>query len=232
MFDMEPDIYALIAAAAHALFDNRVAVAALDPREDFGRLLPAEEMAIAAASRKRRLEFAAGRLAARSAMLAGVGKAEAIPVLENRAPKWPLGIAGSIAHCDDACIAAVCETDTFSSIGIDIEPWVPLERDLTPLVTTPEEREWLSHLTRSERGLFAKLIFSAKEAAYKAQSAYTGALIGFEAISIEVLPALQQFRARFTAPVGMFAKGAVIEGRFVRSHGFLITGARLPSWPV
>lgn len=231
MFDMEPDIYALIAADAHALFENNVAVAALDPREDFGGLLPAEEVAIAQASRKRRLEFAAGRMAARSAMLAGVGRHEAVPAQENRAPKWPLGVVGSIAHCDEACIAAVCETSTYSAIGIDIEPWVPLERDQVSIIANEAEQRWLTTLAKSERRLFAKLIFSAKEAAYKAQFTYTGQMLGFEAFSIQVLPAVQQFRARFTLPVGPFPKGAVIEGRFVRSHGFLMTGTRLSRWP-
>jgi 4'-phosphopantetheinyl transferase EntD len=143
-----------------------------------------EATAIARAVPKRRAEFAAGRSAARAAM-AEIGlPSAAIPQGGDRAPIWPAGLSGSIAHCDTCCIAAVALKEHCPALGVDIEPATPLDPDLVAVICTPEERTWLAN--EPNPGLAAKVIFSAKEAVYKAQYPLTNKVIGFDAVILEM----------------------------------------------
>src|SRR6476661_8661982 len=68
----------------------------------------------------------AARIVARE-LLAKLGYGPAaIPKAPSGEPIWPEGIAGSMAHDDRIAIAAVGPQRDFRSIGIDIEPAVPL----------------------------------------------------------------------------------------------------------
>lgn len=172
---------------------------------------------------KRVLEFTAGRAAARAAM-ADIGiKPAAIPSGDDRAPIWPDGLIGSIAHCDTACIAAVAQRDRFRSTGIDIEEATPLAEDLWGTVCTPAERAWLASQPADQRALLAKVIFSAKEAVYKAQYPLTGRLIGFDAVQVDLLPDGNIFTARFAPPPVPFSHANRPRGRFAQVHGLLIS---------
>jgi 4'-phosphopantetheinyl transferase EntD len=149
-----------------------------------GELWPEEADAIAHAIPKRRTEFAAGRSAARTA-LAELGREPcAIPQGPDRAPLWPAGLTGSIAHCDNCCIAAVADGAHLRSLGIDIEPATQLASDLTAIICTKQELDWLDR--HPDAGLAAKMIFSAKEAVYKAQYPLTRQIIGFDAVSLTI----------------------------------------------
>ena len=147
-------------------------------------LWPQEADAIADAIPKRQTEFAAGRRAARAA-LAELGLAPiAIQQGTDRAPVWPPGIAGSISHCAQCCIAVVARTTDYQTLGVDVEPATGLDPDLVPIVCTPTEQTWVA--TQPNPGLAAKLIFSAKEAIYKAQHPLTGKIIDFDAVTLRV----------------------------------------------
>jgi 4'-phosphopantetheinyl transferase EntD len=71
------------------------------------------------------------------------------------------------------------------TLGVDIEPATPLDPDLVAVICTPAERAWLAGET--DPGLAAKMIFSAKEAVYKAQYPLTGKVIGFDAVTLEMI---------------------------------------------
>ena len=131
---------------------------------------------------KRRDEFTAGRDAARAAMDALGLPPMAISQDTDRAPVWPDGLTGSIAHCDHICIAAVARIKHCAGLGIDIEPATPLDADLVSTICTLAEREWLA--TQSDPGLSAKMIFCAKEATYKAQYMQTRTLIDFQVVEV------------------------------------------------
>lgn len=168
-----------IAEALRAMLGPAVGIGITDPADAIDDLWDAESAAMARAIPKRRYEFAAGRRAARAAMV-DLGLPEtAIPQGPDRAPIWPAGLTGSIAHCDQVCIAAVSQSHR--SIGIDIEPATPLADDLIPLICTAAEQAWLP---ASGRGHVAKQIFSAKEAVYKAQYPLTGRIIGFDDLNL------------------------------------------------
>ena len=171
-----------IAAALRDMLGTAVGVGVTDPRKAVDDLWPTERNAIVRAIPKRQHEFAAGRRAARLAMAALDLSPQPIAQGVQRAPVWPAGLSGSIAHCDDFCIAAVSQTHR--SIGIDIEPATPLAADLIPIVCTRLERTWMDDQSNADTAMTAKRIFCAKEAVYKAQYPISGDVIGFDALSI------------------------------------------------
>jgi 4'-phosphopantetheinyl transferase EntD len=182
--------------ALAGLFDADIRVAQGDPRVEWDELLPGETAAIARASPARRREFAAGRALARRAIAALDLTAAAIPAADDRAPVWPSGIRGSISHCADWCVAAAARADDgYLAIGVDIEPAEPLDADLIEEICTTEERRRLDDLPAERRDLLARMIFCAKECAYKCQYPLSGQLLDFQALSIR----LEQFQQECVA---------------------------------
>lgn len=171
-----------IEAALRAMLGSQAGIGVTSPKEPPSGLWPVEAVAMTRAIPKRRAEFAAGRRAARAAMDALDLPAAAIPQGPDRAPQWPAGLIGSIAHCDTLCIAVVAQIGTYRSIGIDIEPATALDADLNAIVCSPAERDWMAK--QPDPGLAAKIVFGAKEAVYKAQYPLTGAVIGFQEVTL------------------------------------------------
>lgn len=171
--------------------------------EDSGGMVP-----------RRAAEFSAGRHAARLAMAAAGLAPCAVPKGADRAPVWPRGVAGSISHSDQACIAAV--STGLRGIGLDIEPLRPFDPGVAALVTGPEDRVD----AEGEPGL---LLFSAKEAAYKAQYPLSRRLFGPEALEASISGDV--FTAWFREDIAPFAKGAAIEGRITLCAGHVLAVA-------
>lgn len=180
-----PDLKAL-SATLRGLLGSDFGVGVADPRAVSDPLWDAERPAMARAVPKRVLEFAAGRTAARAAMIDIGFEPAAIPMGEDRAPIWPDGMIGSIAHCDTVAIAVVTSKAPLNSIGIDVEENTPLPSDLWDTICTEKELAWLATHPTDQQGLLAKQIFTAKEASYKAQYPLTGRLIGFDAVEINL----------------------------------------------
>lgn len=148
-------------------------------------LLPEERRVVAKAVRKRRAEFAAGRIAARAALRAiGVEDRPLLPGPE-RAPVWPAGIVGTIAHTRRRAVAAVARADRIRGVGIDLEPDDPVEPDLFASILTPDE---VARLAGSpvERGRAVRLVFTAKEAVFKALHPLTGVFLEFGDVAVAV----------------------------------------------
>lgn len=203
-----------------------------DPRTDWPEPLPGEDTALPRASAARRREFLAGRALARQAMQ-GLGlPASPIPVASDRSPVWPQGVTGSISHCADLCAAAIARTaDGFLSVGIDIETAGPLEPSLWTEICTQAERAWLAGLPEDKAGSLAKLVFSAKEAAYKCQYPLSRQLFDFQVFEIEPdLPA-GSFGARFTADIAPFRTGDLLRGRFRMTASHVATATWLRREP-
>jgi 4'-phosphopantetheinyl transferase EntD len=131
-----------------------------------GSLLPAEAEIMAAAAPKRREEFAAGRTCARRALVQlGIPESPLLPG-PDREPLWPPGVVGSITHCDLYSAAAVSWSNEFLALGIDAEPNQPLPDGVLETVALPEEIAWLC-ATREDGPAWDRLLFSAKESAFK-----------------------------------------------------------------
>jgi 4'-phosphopantetheinyl transferase EntD len=142
-------------------------------------LFPEERAAVSKAIPARIAEFAGGRSAARAAMAQLGLPPRAIPARPDRAPHWPEGVLGSISHAGPVCLAVVGRSADWEMIGIDLEPDRAMAAELVSEVASPDELAALAPLPAT---LAAARIFSAKEAAYKAQYPLTGALFGFDAM--------------------------------------------------
>lgn len=212
---------------ARPLFSERVAMASSDPRAPMPRLMGDEVLAVEQVSSARAREFGAGRAAARMAMEL-LGHAPR-PVLqgEDRAPVWPAGLVGSITHTDRACLAVVSDAPDIRALGVDLETATPLESALWPEICTPEEMTWLATLGPSQRGHFAKLIFSAKEAVYKAQFHISRTMLEFQAVSLSIDLHGGGFTATFLRDVPGFARDGVIDGRFAILSDHFVTAVEL-----
>lgn len=207
-----PDLDRL-AAVARGLLPEGAAVAAADPGRLY-QLVPGEELSGAVPSRRR--EFSAGRHAARTALnLLGLPSGP-IPLGHDRAPVWPAGVSGSITHTRLACLAAVIRGP---ALGLDLEEDLPLDTALWDSILGREEQAWVS--ATPDPGLAATLIFSAKEAAYKAQYSVSRQLFGFDTLDIAVTD--DSFTATFRHPVTHFAIGHVLQGRHSRAEGHILT---------
>jgi 4'-phosphopantetheinyl transferase EntD len=200
-----PDLSRL-SVALQGLLPAGAAVAATDPQADHP-VFPGEEIA---AVPHRQREFAAGRAALRDAMATLGLPATAIPKNPDRSPALPPGLAASITHTETACLAAAMVGA--KGLGIDLEPDAPLPPDLIDTVLTPAEGAYRHD---------ARLIFSAKEALYKAQYPVSATLFGFDAIAIALQP--MAFTAKFLQAVPGFPAGTRLEGRWTRAEGHILT---------
>jgi len=193
-------------------------------------LFPAEERAVRTAGWRRRAEFTAGRQCARTA-LAGLG-VPAVPVLPGPAgePRWPAGLIGSITHCPGYRACAVAYAADLAAIGIDAEPDEDLPGDLTGAVATAAELAWIRRMAAARPAVpWARLIFSAKEAAGKAWYPLTGRWPDRAELAVSVTAAglltVRLAGARTGQPAAM-------TGRWLARDGLIITAVAAPAQPL
>jgi 4'-phosphopantetheinyl transferase EntD len=189
-------------------------------------LFPEEEAMMARAVEKRRREFATGRDCARRA-LERLGVSAGPILAGNRGePLWPAGVVGSIAHCRGYRGCAVARTADLATIGIDAEPHEPLPEDLVERVAGVEERSGLAELKRTEPEVaWDRLLFSAKEALYKAWYPLAERWLGFEDAVLTIDPAERTFSVRLLVPGPQLAGAEVrgFEGRWLVAEGLILT---------
>ncbi len=189
-------------------------------------LLPVENLSTARMGEKRLREFVAGRSCARLALatlgITGVG----IPVGPDRAPVWPAGVVGSIAHTGHLAVAAVAPGTLVSALGIDAEPAIALERDLWSRVCRPEELAWAA--TQSDPAQAATLLFSAKESMFKCLWPRTRIFLEFG--DLLVIPDTQTgtFSAVATGSAAPADLTSRVRGRLSRVEDLWLTAAWLP----
>jgi 4'-phosphopantetheinyl transferase EntD len=166
--------------SAAAAGDERVATIEAE-------LFPEEREHIAQAVAKRRAEFAAVRRCARLA-LRELGFPP-VPILpgEQREPRWPEGVLGSMTHCAGYCAAAVAHTGDVPVLGIDAEVHAPLPEGVLELISLPAERERTTALSAAAPHVhWDRVLFSAKEAVYKAWFPLARRWLGFEQADIDL----------------------------------------------
>jgi len=219
-----------LAACTRALrraFGSDVACAVVAVAGDPALLLPEEEALVKRSVPARRREFAAGRVGAR-ALLAGLGF-DLEPLLSGpgRAPLWPSGALGSLAHDGHRCAIAVARAGRLDALGVDIEPDEPLEPELWGELFRPSELERLAEQPRDQRGRLARRLFCAKEAVFKCTRARLGTTLAFREVEILPDPCGPRFRLRLHHPAAR-ALGAVLPvGFLLTSAGSILSGATL-----
>ena len=204
-------------------------VASAETRDRFleVELFPEEERAIGRAVEKRRREFVTGRACARRALRQLGIPTMSIPAGERGEPIWPAGVVGSITHCRGYTASAAARTRHLLALGIDAEPNRPLPAHVEAQVASATEREVLVgdpgvHTTR--------LVFSAKEAVYKAWYALTGRWLSFEQVQVSFQRGTPEFAA---APLGrpLLMDGERLDtfrGRWSLCDGVILTTVVVP----
>jgi enterobactin synthetase component D len=175
------------------------------------------------ATPRRRVMFALGRAAARDALAElGTSRDVAIGRGAGGEPTWPLGLVGSISHAGDAAVAAVGRGDMFGGIGVDLERRSPgLSARASRLVCRPAEIEWVD----ADPGTLRRtLLFSAKEAIFKALYPIEGVWLGFADAELTWEPERHGFRARVLKSVG----ARYVSGTELRVH-CAVTGTEIVS---
>ena len=155
--------------------------------EDCGQAVPAhpdEDAWVASSNAARRREFALGRFCARAALTQmGIGEA-VIARGPDGAPVWPPGIVGSITHTAGYAAAIVGSQSHFLGIGVDAERIGGVTEPLYPKLFGPEERALLAALDEERRCLVSTILFSAKEAYFKAWRPVNGKPLSFQNIHV------------------------------------------------
>jgi 4'-phosphopantetheinyl transferase EntD len=189
-------------------------------------LFAEEEAQVSRSVDKRRREYATVRQCARRA-LASLGVPPA-PILrgERGAPQWPAGVVGSMTHCDGYRAAAVALQGAIVTIGIDAEPHAPLPDGVLDHVAIAAELARLPGLRHADPAVhWDRLLFSAKEAVYKAWFPLAGRWLGFEDADIVIAPD-GTFSARLIEHSTNTPDGAVVtgfDGRWLIRAGLAIT---------
>lgn len=190
-----------------------------------------ESSHVARAVEKRRREFMTGRACARRA-LAQLGlPPQAVPVGERGEPCWPPGVVGSLTHCEGFRACALALDTELAAIGIDAEPNRPLPAGLLPDIACAEERGWIADLGHgSPQVCWDRLVFSAKEAVYKAWFPLARRWLGFEDAVVEVDPEAGEFSCRLLVPGPRLGGEEVrgFRGRWLAAGELVLTAIAVP----
>jgi 4'-phosphopantetheinyl transferase EntD len=206
-------------------------VIGIETREDLDvELFPEEERALGRAVSKRRREFVTGRACAREALSRlGAGR---VPVGSGPKgePLWPPGVVGSITHCEGYRACAVARASAVLMLGIDAERDAPLREGVWETVAHGSELE-LSGAGDAGGPHLEAVLFSAKEAIYKAWFPLERRWLGFEDVEIEIDSSEGTFRAELLVP-GPSAEGTPLTeltGRWAAGDGVVLTALVVPA---
>ncbi|ARE72642.1 4'-phosphopantetheinyl transferase [Streptomyces sp. NPDC059558] len=191
-------------------------------------LFPAEAALMVGRRERRRRQFATARACARRA-LADLGR-QPVALLPGPggAPQWPSGVVGSITHCEGYRAAVAAPRAVVAALGIDAEPAGPLPRGVLALITSPAERAHLADLAAADNSVpWERVLFSAKEAAYKAWYPATGIWLGFRDAALVLSPA-GTFTATLHPPAGAASVDPVYGGRWLAGRGLVVTAVARP----
>lgn len=203
------------------LFDADCVIEFAPPALVDDQLFPDERTLIATSVPKRRAEFGTARVCARRALQRlGIAPVSLVP-MNDRAPRWPQGIVGSITHTTGYCAVVVARAERFRSLGLDVEQDKVLAPEIIRMICTPRELQTLG--ARAARD--AIVYFAAKEAFYKCQYPLTQQFLDFQDVELTVDFEQGRFRTRVLSRFA--SQPACLEqtaGRFVRHSGLVACG--------
>lgn len=217
-----------MSTALRSVLPVEIALSETTAAVDAGTLLPAEFAFVRGSVPKRRADFATGRHCAHAALSAlGVPGARDRPIEvgAHRQPVWPKGVVGSITHCDGHYAAAAAHTDDFRALGIDVEVHVELADAIVRETSLP--REW-ANLPAIPDLSWPTVLFSAREAVFKAWYPRVGTWLGYHDVEIDIDPSVMGFDVHFvgsSADVAAEARLSGIQGAVNWSTSHVFSGA-------
>jgi 4'-phosphopantetheinyl transferase EntD len=136
-----------------------------------------------------------------------------------------------MTHCAGYRAAALARAKDVAAIGIDAEPNATLPDGVLAAVSTAEERRLLQTVIRTRPCInWDRLLFSAKEAAFKAWFPLTGRKLGVEstAIRISVVGSFVALLRVDESPV-IGQRFDRLHGRWLVSEGLTVTAIVIPA---
>ena len=205
-----------------------VSVAAVEGDIVDAPLFPDEEAIVARAVVARKREFATGRACARRA-LADLGfSPRSVPAGSAGEPCWPSGVVGSITHCEGYRACAVASNSSFLAIGIDAERNRPVTDRVLAAVASEKEMTMVCRLDRLDGEIsWTALLFSAKEAVFKALFPLTRRRFGFAAAEVRLEPHAGRFSADLQDGVASARLPRRVDGNWMLADGVLLTAIAL-----
>lgn len=129
-----------------------------------------------AAVRSRQLSFLAGRLCAERVLRLSYGQPAELGRNEKGLPQWPDGFTGAITHHDRLALAIAGPGEYGLGIDSELVAAPAACRAIIDVCCTASDRDFVQGGKTAQR---ATLLFSAKEAAYKAISPLLGRIADF-----------------------------------------------------
>jgi len=154
-------------------------------------ITPHEREQLGDVCEKRFAEFCAGRSQARRLIAMINGTAQPLLIGNYRQPIWPSDVSGSISHSDYFCAVAVAPKEKVADLGIDVETFEALDRDVVDLVLTDNE----IIQTENSEDWVRKLIFSIKESNYKCCYRQVRTFIDFKQCEVSLDLTSQSYRS-------------------------------------
>lgn len=148
-----------------------------------------------AGASKRAIEHSLGRNCALKALAAMGIKGFSIGSGVNGEPIWPADIVGSISHSKGYCFIAAARAVDFSSLGVDIEHFNRMKSRSIDRITHSLESAMVG-----EDLEIATILFSLKEAFYKAQFPLFKTQLNFKDIALKLIPESQSAELIWATP--------------------------------
>jgi 4'-phosphopantetheinyl transferase EntD len=170
------------------LFSKRVKISEAMGRitDSTRHLHPEEKACIQKSVKKRRNEFATGRMCARSALKKLGLACQVIPMGEQGEPAWPAGIVGSITHTQGYCAVVVAKRKQIRGLGCDVEIVRAVSEKLWHHIVSQVEMDTFKKYGKPRLQHLVAISFCAKECFYKYQFPLSGQWLDFLDVDIAI----------------------------------------------
>ncbi len=179
-----PEVHQL-EQALRSRFGPKVRLTASWLTADVPPLMPEEADYAKPAVLRRRQELAVGRHLARTVLSELGGPWGPLLRREDRSVVWPAGFSASISHSKEVVAVAAARSEDVPCLGLDVEAST-VSLNLVDNLLRPDEQTQLIGLSEDEIRRRATIIFSAKEAFYKAQYPTTETFLGFMDVRLDM----------------------------------------------
>ncbi|AZA13814.1 4'-phosphopantetheinyl transferase [Corynebacterium choanae] len=198
----------------------------LQSLEHLPSLYPTEARCVRDAVDVRKSQFADARWCAHQALRElGISSPAPIEQGEKGMPMFPAGVTGSITHSAGLRAAVVAPQRTIASLGIDVEPARCFSDSILQHIASDSEQQQVWELQRAGLLYADRIVFSAKEAAFKAWYPIALRYLDFQEVQIDV-----RMNGTFVAyPLLQDAPVPFIEGKWGVAHGFIMSSAMIPT---
>jgi enterobactin synthetase component D len=201
-------------------------IGTFEAARELGVVLPDE---IHRAVPKRLAEYVAGRWCALTAIRAIEPRFDGQIPTDDRAPRWPAGIVGSITHTAHFAWAVVAPSAQLRSVGIDAEslPSPDGVDAIRSVATSPDDAP--PKIDRIDEATHYALLFSAKESLFKCLHPLVRRMFWYEDAGLSFDHDAGRFHAVLRIDLDAeFRRGVELTGSYFVTAGRVHTAMFLP----